>query len=703
MEYVKQPLRKKIEKKEEIRFFDLFDKEEIQKLQDLFSAANKVSSVIMDLDGNMLTKPSNFTPLCKLILEKMPNGSPSCFADDQFKKDEKDLSNTTVSPSSLTGYWFETAFISIGNTPIAIWQMGQVRSISYDINQIEGYAERSGIEKTTFLQAYLKAPVVTIYEFENIAKLFFTIANELSEKAYRNLQLNKQIIEIEKINTDLAESEQRFKVLHDASFGGIAIHNNRIVIECNQGLTEVSGYKHEEIIGSDIINFIDPDYRDYVQEKIKNKNEKAYEVMGIRKNGESYPVRIQGKNVMYKGEPVRTVEFRDITEQKTVEAELIKKKEKAEESNRAKSAFIANMSHDIRTPMNGILGFSDLLKDPDLSEKERLDYITIIENSGATMLEIINEIIHISKIEAGLIKTLINSFNIKDLLQNIYDKFLPTIHQKGIILKFFGINSLKNQSIKSDQEKVNAILYYILKHSILNTSQGGVELRIIEKNSTLEFTITDTGTGMPKERLNSLFNRFENEPFLEKSHESRGLDLVIAKSYLDMLGGTIQVNSEMGIGTSFIFTLPFDFDKYKEIQEKTVHPSALNVANIQDLKVLIAEDDNTSALLLSTYLKPNSKAIIVATNGEKAVEMCRNNPDLDLIMMDIQMPVMNGFNATKAIREFNNDVVIIAQTAFGLSGDRDKAIDAGCSDYISKPIKKDDLNNLLRKYFQNKL
>ena len=703
MEYVKQPLRKKIEKKEEIRFFDLFDKEEIQKLQDLFSAANKVSSVIMDLDGNMLTKPSNFTPLCKLILEKMPNGSPSCFADDQFKKDEKDLSNTTVSPSSLTGYWFETAFISIGNTPIAIWQMGQVRSISYDINQIEGYAERSGIEKTTFLQAYLKAPVVTIYEFENIAKLFFTIANELSEKAYRNLQLNKQIIEIEKINTDLAESEQRFKALHDASFGGIAIHNNRIVIECNQGLTEVSGYKHEEIIGSDIINFIDPDYRDYVQEKIKNKNEKAYEVMGIRKNGESYPVRIQGKNVMYKGEPVRTVEFRDITEQKTVEAELIKKKEKAEESNRAKSAFIANMSHDIRTPMNGILGFSDLLKDPDLSEKERLDYITIIENSGATMLEIINEIIHISKIEAGLIKTLINSFNIKDLLQNIYDKFLPTIHQKGIILKFFGINSLKNQSIKSDQEKVNAILYYILKHSILNTSQGGVELRIIEKNSTLEFTITDTGTGMPKERLNSLFNRFENEPFLEKSHESRGLDLVIAKSYLDMLGGTIQVNSEMGIGTSFIFTLPFDFDKYKEIQEKTVYPSALNVANIQDLKVLIAEDDNTSALLLSTYLKPNSKAIIVATNGEKAVEMCRNNPDLDLIMMDIQMPVMNGFNATKAIREFNNDVVIIAQTAFGLSGDRDKAIDAGCSDYISKPIKKDDLNNLLRKYFQSKL
>lgn len=687
----------------DIHFFDLFDITEIQKLQDLFSAASKVSSVIMDLDGNMLTKPSNFTPLCKLILNKSSNGSPACFSFDHLKAGKKDYSNTVVSPCPISGYWYETAYITVGDTPIAIWQMGQVRSISYDINQIEGYASKSGIEKTEFLQAFLKAPVVTIYEFENIAKLFFTIANELSEKAYRNLQLKKQIVEIEQINSDLNESEQRFKALHDASFGGIAIHQNKMIIECNQGLSDISGYTHEELIGLDIINLIDPDYKDYVNEKVKIQYDKAYEVMGIRKNGESYPVRIQGKNVFYKGEPVRTVEFRDITEQKLAEAELIRKKEMAEESNRAKSAFIANMSHDIRTPMNGILGFADLLKDPDLTPKEQIDYVTIIENSGATMLEIINEIIHISKIEAGLIKTTTTSFNIKDLLQNIYDRFFTVITQKGIMLKFYGINTLKTNIIKSDQEKVNSILYYLLKFSIQNTAQGSVELRILEKNSTLEFTLSDTSAGIPKEKLNTLFNRFDNEPFLNKSHENRGLDLAIAKSYIDMLGGAIQVTSELGVGSSFVFTLPFDFDQYKVIQEKTVNPNALNVANIQDLKVLIAEDDNTSALLLTTYLKANSKAILVAPNGEKAVEICRNNPDIDLIMMDIQMPVMNGFNATKTIRTFNQDVVIIAQTAFGLSGDREKALDAGCTDYISKPIKKDDLNNLLRKYFQNKL
>lgn len=687
----------------DIHFFDLFDITEIQKLQDLFSAASKVSSVIMDLDGNMLTKPSNFTPLCKLILNKSSNGSPACFSFDHLKAGKKDYSNTVVSPCPISGYWYETAYITVGDTPIAIWQMGQVRSISYDINQIEGYASKSGIEKTEFLQAFLKAPVVTIYEFENIAKLFFTIANELSEKAYRNLQLKKQIIEIEQINSDLNESEQRFKALHDASFGGIAIHKNKMIIECNQGLSDISGYTHEELIGLDIINLVDPDYKDYVNEKVKIQYDKAYEVMGIRKNGESYPVRIQGKNVFYKGEPVRTVEFRDITEQKLAEAELIRKKEMAEESNRAKSAFIANMSHDIRTPMNGILGFADLLKDPDLTPKEQIDYVTIIENSGATMLEIINEIIHISKIEAGLIKTTTTSFNIKDLLQNVYDRFFTVITQKGIMLKFYGINTLKTNIIKSDQEKVNSILYYLLKFSIQNTAQGSVELRILEKNSTLEFTLSDTSAGIPKEKLNTLFNRFDNEPFLNKSHENRGLDLAIAKSYIDMLGGAIQVTSELGVGSSFVFTLPFDFDQYKVIQEKAVNPNALNVANIQDLKVLIAEDDNTSALLLTTYLKANSKAILVAPNGEKAVEICRNNPDIDLIMMDIQMPVMNGFNATKTIRTFNQDVVIIAQTAFGLSGDREKALDAGCTDYISKPIKKDDLNNLLRKYFQNKL
>jgi PAS domain S-box-containing protein len=702
MELLDQNMKKSNNKIEVIQFYDLFDQDEIQKLQDLFSAANKVSSVIMDLDGNMLTKPSNFTPLCKMIMEKTPNGSPACFAFEQWNKDSKDINSTIVSPCTLSGYWFETAYISVGETPVAIWQMGQVRSISYDINQIEDYAKKSGIERSVFLQAFLKAPVVTIYEFENIAKLFFTIANELSEKAYRNLQLKWQIDQIEKINSELTESEQRFKALHDASFGGIAIHKNRIIIECNQGLSTISGYSGDEIICIDILTLIDPDYRDYVKEQIDNKSEKAYEVMGLRKNGDSYPVRIQGKNVFYKGEPVRTVEFRDIIEQKLAEAELIRKKEIAEESNRAKSAFIANMSHDIRTPMNGILGFADLLKDPNLSKKEQLDYIKIIENSGALMLEIINEIIHVSKIEAGLIKTNISSFNVKDLLQNIYDKFVPSVSQKGILLKFYGLNTIKNFIVKSDVDKVEAILYYILKNGIQNTIQGGVELWVLEQNNTIEFTIKDTGYGISKERINTIFDRFSPDQYLDKSHESRGLDLVIAKSYIEMLGGFIQILSEIGLGTSITFSLPFDFDRYKDSSEKKSISNALNIANLQDLKVLIAEDDETSALLLNTYLKPYTKVILLAPNGEKAVEICRNNPDLDLIMMDIQMPLLNGFLATKSIREFNNDVVIIAQTAFGLSGDRDKAIEAGCTDYISKPIKKEDLNNLLIKYFYNK-
>ncbi|MBP1673260.1 MAG: histidine kinase [Bacteroidetes bacterium] len=688
---------------EDIQFFDLFDQDDIQKLQDLFSAANKVSSVIMDLDGNMLTKPSNFTPLCKMIMEKSTNGSPACFAYDQWNKDHKDLNNTTVSPCTLSGYWFETAFISVGENPIAIWQMGQVRSMSYDINQIEEYANKSGIEKTTFLQAFLKAPVVTIYEFENVAKLFFTIANELSEKAFRNLQLSRQIDEIEKINSELTESEQRFKALHDASFGGIAIHKNGIIIECNYGLSDISGYTREELLGLDILTLIDPDYLDYVTDQMKNKSEKSYEVMGLRKNGDSYPVRVQGKNVFYKGEPVRTVEFRDITEQKLAEAELIRKKELAEESNRAKSAFIANMSHDIRTPMNGILGFADLLKDAHITPKEQLEYIQIIENSGALMLEIINEIIHISKIEAGLIKTNISSFNIKELLQNNFNKFEQTINQKGIILKYYGINALKNFIVKSDQDKVDAILYYVLKFGIQNTIQGGVELQVVEKDQKFEFTIKDTGLGISPERVSTIFDRFSADQYLEKSHESRGLDLIIAKSYIEMLGGTIHVSSQLGFGTTIAFSLPLDFEKYKDSPETNAGGRTLNIANLQDLKVLIAEDDETSALLLSTYLKPYTKAILHSPNGEKAVEMARMNPDLDLIMMDIQMPLLNGFNATKQIREFNTSVIVIAQTAFGLSGDRDKALEAGCSDYISKPIKKEELNGMLIKFFPEKL
>lgn len=678
----------------EIYFYDLFDQNEIQELQNLFSDAHGVSSVITDLEGNLLTTPSNFTSLCKMVIANSPENKSNCFAMEQWADGiKKNVDQTIVTPCAKTGLWFETAYISVGNTPIAIWQIGQVRSISYDINQIEEYAAKCNIEPDVFLKAYLKVPVVSIYQFERIAKLFFFFANELSEKAYKNLLLSKQIIEIE-------ESEARFKALHDASFGGICIHDFGLIMDCNQGLSDMTGYSHEELLKLNAIDLVSPDYRDYALNFVKIGYEKPYGVMGIRKNGEEYPLRVQGKNIPYKGKMVRATEFRDITEQKLEEAALVRDKEEALEMNRLQSEFIANLSHEIRTPMNGILGFVDLLKEDDLTKEEKIEYIGIIEKSGDRMLTIINEIISISKIEAGSMKTNISTFNLKNQLEFVYDTFKSDAENKGIEFKMKYSPEIESVILNSDQEKTASILFNLVKNAIKYTETGIVEFGVATKNNQLEFYVKDTGIGITVDRQKNIFKRYNTD--LQEGvnvPKGPGLGLSITKAYVEMLGGSIWFTSEVGVGTTFYFTLATDITKLRE--DKTVKDltNIFNLADLTNLNILIAEDDETSELLLRTYLDPYATKILSAKNGEEAVEIFKSNQDIDLIMMDIQMPLLNGLLATEQIRTFNKDVIIIAQTAFGLSGDRDKAIAAGCTDYISKPIKKEELKNMIRKYF----
>ena len=678
----------------EIYFYDLFDQNEIQELQNLFSDAHGVSSVITDLEGNLLTTPSNFTSLCKMVIANSPENKSNCFAMEQWADGiKKNVDQTIVTPCAKTGLWFETAYISVGNTPIAIWQIGQVRSISYDINQIEEYAAKCNIEPDVFLKAYLKVPVVSIYQFERIAKLFFFFANELSEKAYKNLLLSKQIIEIE-------ESEARFKALHDASFGGICIHDFGLIMDCNQGLSDMTGYSHEELLKLNAIDLVSPDYRDYALNFVKIGYEKPYGVMGIRKNGEEYPLRVQGKNIPYKGKMVRATEFRDITEQKLEEAALVRDKEEALEMNRLQSEFIANLSHEIRTPMNGILGFVDLLKEDDLTKEEKIEYIGIIEKSGDRMLTIINEIISISKIEAGSMKTNISTFNLKNQLVFVYDTFKSDAENKGIEFNMKYSPEIESVILNSDQEKTASILFNLVKNAIKYTETGIVEFGVATKNNQLEFYVKDTGIGITLDRQKNIFKRYNTD--LQEGvnvPKGPGLGLSITKAYVEMLGGSIWFTSEVGVGTTFYFTLATDITKLRE--DKTVKDltNIFNLADLTNLNILIAEDDETSELLLRTYLDPYATKILSAKNGEEAVEIFKSNQDIDLIMMDIQMPLLNGLLATEQIRTFNKDVIIIAQTAFGLSGDRDKAIAAGCTDYISKPIKKEELKNMIRKYF----
>ena len=382
--------------------------------------------------------------------------------------------------------------------------------------------------------------------------------------------------------------------------------------------------------------------------------------------------------------------------------ELIIAKEKAEESDRLKSAFLTNMSHEIRTPMNGILGFTELLKEPNLSSDDQLDYIQTIQISGARMLNTINNIVDVSKIESGLIQVDIKETNINEKMEFTYKFFKPEIEIKG--LKFLLKNSLpsKEAIIKTDNEKVYGILTNLVRNAIKFTYEGSIEFGYEKKGEYLEFFVKDTGIGIPKNQNELIFERFrQGSESHNRGYEGSGLGLSICKSYVEMLGGEIWVESKEGKGSIFYFNIPYNAVSKEKAAIENVVSAEYNEVEIKKLKILIVEDDEISYSFLTKMLQKISYEVIHAITGIEAIDACRNNPDIDLVLMDIRMPFMDGNEATRQIRQFNKGVIIIAQTAYGYSSDSEKAIEAGCNDYISKPINKSLFYELIKKHIRN--
>jgi PAS domain S-box-containing protein len=405
------------------------------------------------------------------------------------------------------------------------------------------------------------------------------------------------------------------------------------------------------------------------------------------------------------------IQHQNISELKQTEKQLIIAKEKAEESDRLKSAFLANMSHEIRTPMNGILGFAELLKMPGLTGEQQQEYIRIIKKSGDRMLNIINDIIDISKIESGQMEVSVSETNINEQSEFIYTFFKSEAEAKGIQLSLKNGLPAAESIIRTDREKVYAILTNLVKNAIKYCDRGSIEFgynlkagsTVAERNrsSELEFYVMDTGIGIPKDRLQAVFDRFVQADIADvRAFQGAGLGLSISKAYAEMLGGKIWVESEEGKGSTFYFTIPYSTGREENNTKGTVDlPEIMNHGN-KNLKVLIADDDETSVFFIIVALKDIIYKVLQAKTGTEAVEICRENPDIDLVMMDIQMPEMDGYEATMQIRQFNKDIVIIAQTAYAFSGEKEKAMESGCNNYISKPIEKDVLVNMISSIFK---
>jgi signal transduction histidine kinase len=377
-----------------------------------------------------------------------------------------------------------------------------------------------------------------------------------------------------------------------------------------------------------------------------------------------------------------------------IEKELISAKEKAEESNRLKSHFLANMSHEIRTPMNGILGFLDLLQDVNLPDAEKSRYLSIVNKSGLRLLDTINDIIEMSRIEAGQVHVEPKKFDLAEMMQYLFDFFKPQTDEKG--LNFYcHLDRLGGRlMLITDRYKLEGILTNLLKNAIKFTKAGSIEIGGYREADAIVLYVKDTGRGIPADRLEAIFERFIQADLGEtRGHEGSGLGLSIAKAYTEMLGGKIYVESEPGKGSLFYIVLTDLFVDPLPCQVSRPSP----VPSLHGLSILVAEDDDTSFLYIEMVLKQNGIKLMRTFTGQETILALRQHPDISLILMDIKMAGMNGLEATKEIRKFNTSIPIIAQTAFAISGDQELALAAGCNDYMAKPIKKEVLLEKIEK------
>jgi len=524
-------------------------------------------------------------------------------------------------------------------------------------------------------------------------------------------KLNAEIHERKRVENELIiakeraeESETKFRtVFKDSNSVQLLIEpETGKIIDTNQAACKFYGYSYAELVSLQIqdINQLSKKEIEQEMQKAKTRNLNYFEFKHKLSNATIKDVEVYSKPISIENETLLISIIHDVTARNLAEQELVTAKAKAEESDRLKSAFLANMSHEIRTPMNGILGFADLLKEPGLAGEEQQTYIAVIEKSGTRMLSIINDIINISKIEAGLMELNMQESNINEQIEYIYTFFKPEIKEKGMQVSFSNSLPSNEAIIKTDREKVYAILTNIVKNAIKFSEKGSIEFGYTKKNNFLEFYVKDTGIGIPKDRQKAIFERFIQADITDlRAFQGSGLGLSISKAYVEMLGGKIWVESEKGKGSIFYFTLPYYTETIKENKAKDESLPTVEASPINKLKILIVEDDETSEELLSIAVRKLGKEIINVKTGKEAVEACLDNPDIDLVLMDILMPEMDGHEATRQIRKFNKDVIIIAQTAYALEGDKEKAIAAGCNDYLSKPINVGTLSKLIANYF----
>ena len=391
---------------------------------------------------------------------------------------------------------------------------------------------------------------------------------------------------------------------------------------------------------------------------------------------------------------------RDITDKKKAETELIKAKEKAEESDHLKSAFLANMSHEIRTPMNSILGFANLLKKENLTIDKKKRYLGLIESGGNRLLNIISDIVDISKIDANQIALNYAATDLNKLIDDLKNQFTIDKSNKGCeVISKKGLEDAES-IISIDETRLSQILSNLLENALKFTTKGNITFGYTKEDEMLQFFVRDEGIGIDIKDQKTIFERFSQvDNDYSRSGSGTGLGLVIVKSLTELLKGEVWVESEKGKFATFYFTIPYQPLKIKMNSSNHIN---LRLKKNEDVSILIAEDESSNFTYLEALFEDYEYNIIHAKNGQEAVDIILNNKNIDLVLMDIKMPVINGYEATVKIRKVNKNIPIIALTAYAMEADEQKALESGCTSYLAKPISEQELSKVMNKYIKQK-
>lgn len=646
---------------------------------------------------------------------------------------------------------FRTSFESASSGVCLVSTNGRFLKVNKELCRILGYSEEELIQLefneithaedrnigTSMVKELISGKINKVkFEKRYVHKNGKIIYVQLSTALVRNPQLKPQyfitnvqdITESKKIQKALAESEIKYKALFENMTTGFALHEiicdqsgkpiDFKYLEINPAYEKLTGLKADFVIGKT------------VKEVLPNIEEYWIEMFGkVSLTGEpaSYQNYVEELNKYYDTwtfSPKKNyfaVVFTDVTEQikakikleenkkelkiqndeysalneelKQLIEELEVAKERAEESDRLKSAFLANMSHEVRTPMNGIIGFSNRLLNPGLTEERKTFYTKTIISCSQQLLKLVNDILDISKIEAGEIKFSSQNFVLNDLLMELFATYKLKTEENSVNLYLAKGLSDKRSEIISDKTRLSQIITNLVDNAFKFTQQGSIKIGYKLEGKFLIFCIEDTGIGIPPDMQKQIFERFRQvELDFSKQTGGTGLGLSISKKLVELQGGKIWLTSEYTKGTTFFFSLPYNpVNKIQDIAEDNSIRS----------KVLVAEDDETNYLLIEEFLADNNLNVIHARNGIEAINLSIKHTDIDLILMDIKMPLLNGYEAAKKIKTKIPNLPIIAQSAYAQEHEIAQFSDENFDGYITKPIDFDRLQSLMNRFIKN--